>query len=200
MVTRPIVTSGRRNSLDDVERVIAQDVHAASIPYQDTTASRTPSLTGRVDLETNTPGLSSPPVTTNSNGGSYPPSAPILPHWSHMNTTSSSGSRTSSTTSPSSHSISTRPSSATSNDIEAGAGDPEPIISQSTAPIRPVPDYFELPSSQWSMSGREVNVAVATDGQFTGSEPPAYSSRPGSLYQESMKYEAGLPLAGSPSS
>lgn len=202
IATQPAITSGR-NSVDDVERVIAQNLHAPSILYRDVTASRTPSLTGRVDLETSIPPSFSPPVTTTSNGGSYPPSAPILPRWSHMSTASSSNSRASSATSSYSHSVSTWPSSAIGSDIEAGAGNPDSMFSRLSAHTHPVSDCSEFPSSRWSMSAnspREANVVVATDGESPGADPPAYSSRPGSLYQEPMKYEAGLPLAGSPSS
>lgn len=175
-------------------------MHAPSILHQDPTTSRTPSPTAIVDLETNTLPLSLLHITTTSNGGSYLPAAPISPPWSHMSIASSSSSGTPSTTSSYNQSVSICGSSTPSRDVETCTSNSESVVSGPFGLSHSVFDCSGHPPRRCSMStnsSRNANARVATDDYFNGADPPAYSSRPGSLYQEPMKYEAGLPLAGS---
>ncbi|KUI53543.1 hypothetical protein VP1G_00937 [Cytospora mali] len=70
------------------------------------------------------------------------------------------------------------------------------IISGGSLPPPPVPgSSAHQPQRRWSNSTNSsynANAFIVTDGFRPGNEPPLYSSRPGSLYHENMKYEAGL--------
>jgi hypothetical protein len=66
------------------------------------------------------------------------------------------------------------------------------------------------PPRRWSTSTSSsfnANAFIVTDGFRPGDgggdhqnsyHPPEYSSRPGSLYHETVKYDAGLGLPGGP--
>lgn len=70
------------------------------------------------------------------------------------------------------------------------------IISGGSLPPAPVPgSSAHAPQRRWSSStssSYNANAALVTDGFRPGLDLPSYSSRPGSLYHETMKYEAGL--------
>ncbi|KUI70018.1 hypothetical protein VM1G_05484 [Cytospora mali] len=70
------------------------------------------------------------------------------------------------------------------------------IVSGGSLPPPPVPgSSAHQPQRRWSSSTNSsynANAFIVTDGFRPGNEPPSYSSRPGSLYHENMKYEAGL--------
>lgn len=176
-----------RNSVDGVETMTVPNWHA-------------PSSTAAVDLESNMPPPSRPSIATTSNGGSYPPAAPIPPPWSHMSIARSAS--TASTVSSSYHqSVSIWDfSTFAHSDIETGTSNSQSVVSgPSGLPHHPVCERAGHAPRRWSVgtnSSRDADARVATDEYFHRADPPAYSSRPGSLYQESMKYEAGLPLAG----
>lgn len=179
-----------RDSVDGVETVIVPNWHA-------------PSSTAAVDLESNMPPSSRPSIATTSNGGSYPPAASIPPPWSHMSIArSASTASTASTASSSYHqSVSIWDfSTLAHSDTETSTSNSESVVSgPSGLPHHPVRERAGHAPRRWSVgtnSSRDANAHVATDEYFHRADPPAYSSRPGSLYQESMKYEAGLPLAG----
>lgn len=72
------------------------------------------------------------------------------------------------------------------------------FVSGGSLPPAPIPgSSAAAPQRRWSGSSLagsayEANAAMVTDGFRPGVGLPSYTSRPGNLYHETMKYEAGL--------
>lgn len=97
--------------------------------------------------------------------------------------------------------------------ITLGSSDTESIRSGASLPPPPLPGSSSSapPQRRWSTSTSSsfnANAFIVTDGfrptpseaEEEGEEdrPPAYESRPGSLYNETVKYPAGIGMPGTP--
>ncbi|KAJ4393485.1 hypothetical protein N0V93_002697 [Gnomoniopsis smithogilvyi] len=88
--------------------------------------------------------------------------------------------------------------------ITLASSDTESVRSGGSLPPPPIPSSSNVSQRRWSTSTSSsfnANAFIVTDGfRPTPAEemPPAYESRPGSLYNETMKYPAGLGMPGTP--
>ncbi|KAI7783742.1 hypothetical protein LA080_011451 [Diaporthe eres] len=102
--------------------------------------------------------------------------------------------------------VTTLASNSDADSIRSGISlpDTDSIVSGGSLPPPPLPGSSAEPPRRWSTSTSSsfnANAFIVTDGFHPGdhqSHPPDYSSRPGSLYHETVKYDAGLGLPNGP--
>lgn len=102
--------------------------------------------------------------------------------------------------------VTTLASNSDADSIRSGISlpDTDSVISGGSLPPPPLPGSSSQPPRRWSTSTSSsfnANAFIVTDGFRPGgsqNHPPEYSSRPGSLYHETVKYDAGLGLPGGP--
>ncbi|KAI3394406.1 hypothetical protein diail_2818, partial [Diaporthe ilicicola] len=138
----------------------------------------------QVSLEDNTP--------NNSSTGSSSRAQSVA--------TSAQGSRCSS------WDVTTLASNSDADSIRSGISlpDTDSVVSGGSLPPAPLPGSSTEAPRRWSTSTSSsfnANAFIVTDGFRPGdhqNHPPEYSSRPGSLYHETVKYDAGLGLPNGP--
>ncbi|KAK2599623.1 hypothetical protein N8I77_011361 [Diaporthe amygdali] len=102
--------------------------------------------------------------------------------------------------------VTTLASDSDADSIRSGISlpDTDSIISGGSLPPAPLPGSSSEAPRRWSTSTSSsfnANAFIVTDGFRPANHqnhPPEYSSRPGSLYHETVKYDAGLGLPNGP--
>ncbi|KAG8169864.1 hypothetical protein KVR01_000609 [Diaporthe batatas] len=172
-------------------------------------ASRHPSFLGRGGPYD--PSRPPSPGSIRSAAPSYHSRAPShgQPRWApHQDAATPTDSSTDSTgsrsrSSSSAWDVTTLASDADSIRSGISLPDTDSVVSGGSLPPPPLPGSPAPAPRRWSTStssSYDANAFVVTDGFRPGGShnPPEYSSRPGSLYHETVKYDAGLGLPGGP--